>query len=53
MKRFIHVIREGLRVPRRRRPTKPSPTSVEQRLAAKRMRSEIKRLRKRVPSNDF
>jgi ribosome-associated protein len=44
--RLVDALREALRVPRRRRPTKPSKTAVERRLEQKRRRSEIKRLRR-------
>ena len=46
--RLVEALREALRVPRRRKPTKPSKGSVERRLEAKRRRSELKRRRRRV-----
>jgi ribosome-associated protein len=46
--RLVDSLREALRVPRRRKPTKPSKGSVERRLDAKRRRSEVKRRRRRV-----
>jgi ribosome-associated protein len=48
--RLVEQLREALRVPRRRRPTKPSAASRERRLEGKRRRSETKRLR-RPPSD--
>ena len=44
--RLVESLREALRVPRRRRPTKPTKASRERRLEQKRRRSEIKRLRR-------
>jgi ribosome-associated protein len=44
--RLVEALREALRVPRKRRPTKPSKASVERRLEAKRRRSNVKRLRR-------
>jgi ribosome-associated protein len=46
--RLVETLREALRVPRRRRPTKPSKAAVERRLEEKRRRAQIKRLRKNV-----
>jgi ribosome-associated protein len=46
--RLVETLREALRVPRRRRPTKPSKAAVERRLEQKRRRSETKRLRRNV-----
>jgi ribosome-associated protein len=46
--RLVESLREALRVPRRRKPTKPSKGSVERRLEAKRRRSELKRRRRRL-----
>jgi ribosome-associated protein len=45
--RLVENLREALRVPRRRRPTKPSKAAVERRLEQKRRRGEIKRRRRR------
>ena len=47
--RVVEQLREALRVPRRRRPTKPTAGSRERRLESKRRRSATKRLR-RPPS---
>jgi ribosome-associated protein len=47
--RVVEQLREALRVPRTRRPTKPTAQSRERRLQSKRRRSELKRLR-RPPS---
>jgi ribosome-associated protein len=44
--RLVESLREALRVPRRRRPTKPKKASRERRLEAKRRRSDTKRLRR-------
>jgi ribosome-associated protein len=46
--RLVESLREALRVPRKRKPTKPSKGSVERRLDAKRRRSDLKRRRRRV-----
>ena len=43
--RLVAQLSEALRVPRRRRPTKPSQKSVERRLEEKRRRSQLKRQR--------
>jgi ribosome-associated protein len=45
--RIVEQLREALRVPRRRVPTKPSAAARERRLEQKKRRSEIKRLRRR------
>ena len=45
LERLVAQLREALRVPRRRRPTKPSRESVERRLEEKRRRSQLKRSR--------
>jgi ribosome-associated protein len=44
--RLVEQLREALRVPRRRRPTKPTKASREKRLEQKRRRSERKRQRR-------
>ena len=49
IERLVETLRDALRVPRRRRPTKPTAASRARRLEAKRRRSETKRLR-RPPS---
>ncbi len=43
--RVVAQLREALRVPRKRRPTKPTKAAVERRLDEKRRRSRVKRLR--------
>jgi ribosome-associated protein len=43
--RLVEQLRAALRVPRKRRPTKPSKEAVERRLEEKRRRSRLKRLR--------
>ena len=45
LERLVAQLREALRVPRKRRPTKPSKAAVERRLEEKRRRSRVKRLR--------
>jgi ribosome-associated protein len=45
LERLVGQLREALRVPRRRRPTKPSKRSIERRLDEKRRRSQLKRRR--------
>lgn len=52
IERFIRLLQRGLRARRRRLPTKVPPQAIEQRLARKRRRSEIKKLRKRIPRDD-
>jgi ribosome-associated protein len=47
VERFIKVIANGLKVPRPRKPTRPTRASVARRLDAKRKRSERKRERGR------
>ena len=44
--RLVEALREALKVPRRRRPTKPGRAAVERRLEQKRRRSELKRRRR-------
>ena len=44
--RLVAELREALRVPRKRRPTKPSKAAVERRLEQKRRRSDLKRQRR-------
>ena len=50
LERLVSTLREALRVPRTRRPTRPSRRAVEERLTAKRHRSKTKRLRR--PAED-
>jgi ribosome-associated protein len=45
LERLVAQLREALRVPRKRRQTKPSKAAVERRLEEKRRRSRVKRLR--------
>ncbi|MGH3063386.1 MAG: alternative ribosome rescue aminoacyl-tRNA hydrolase ArfB [Gaiellaceae bacterium] len=47
VERLVESLREALRVPRRRRPTKPTPASRRRRLEQKRRRGETKQLRRR------
>jgi ribosome-associated protein len=44
--RFLQLIRSALVVPRKRYRTRPSPVSREKRIRSKKLRGEIKRLRK-------
>jgi ribosome-associated protein len=46
VERLVAALREALRVPRRRKPTKPSAASRERRLEQKKRRSQTKRLRR-------
>ena len=46
VERLVERLRDALRVERRRRPTKPSAEARERRLAEKRRRAELKRLRR-------
>ena len=46
--RLVEQLREALRVPRPRKPTKPSRAAVERRLDDKRRRGETKRLRREL-----
>ena len=50
-RRLAQVVRDGLRVPKKRRPTKPTKGSQKRRLKAKKQRSEKKKLRGRPPSD--
>jgi len=45
LERLVAQLREALRVPRKRTPTKPSKAAVERRLDAKRRRSRLKQSR--------
>src|SRR5438874_11374083 len=47
--RLVESLREALRVPRRRRATKPTKAAVERRLEQKRRRSNVKRPRRPPP----
>ncbi len=46
--RLVEALREALRVPRKRKPTKPSKAARERRLEAKKRRGQVKRLRRNV-----
>lgn len=46
LERLAETLREALRTQRARRPTAPTAASREERLAGKRRRSEVKRLRR-------
>ncbi len=47
IERVVESLRDALRVPRRRRPTKPTAAARQRRLEQKRRRSETKQLRRR------
>jgi ribosome-associated protein len=49
IERLTAALREALRVPRKRVPTRPSAASKERRLDAKRRRGQVKRLRQLPP----
>jgi len=51
--RFTALLRAALEPRRTRRPTRPTAASRERRLAAKRHRSRLKRLRRFRPDDDF
>src|SRR5262245_35006078 len=51
LERLAAAIRAGLRVPRRRRPTKPTAAARERRLEEKKRRGRTKRLR-RAPDDE-
>ena len=46
--RLVEALREALRVPRKRKPTKPSKAARERRLEAKKRRGQVKRLRRNL-----
>jgi len=46
--RLVEALREALRVPRKRKPTKPSKAARERCLEAKKRRGNVKRLRRNV-----
>jgi ribosome-associated protein len=46
--RLVAALGEALRVPRKRKPTKPSKAAKERRLEAKKRRGQVKRLRRNV-----
>jgi ribosome-associated protein len=47
LERLGEAIRAGVRVPRKRRPTKPTAASRERRLEGKKRRAKVKRMRQR------
>ena len=49
LERVAEALREGLRVERKRRPTAPTAAARERRLAEKKRRAEVKRLRSPPP----
>jgi ribosome-associated protein len=50
--RFIHLLQEAARKPKKRRPTKPRPGEREKRLASKKIRGVVKELRNRARSSE-
>ena len=52
VERFRTLMRKAMRVPKQRRPTRPSRVTQERRLASKRRRSEIKHQRSPVRAED-
>ena len=46
LERLVASLREALRVPRKRKPTKPTAASRERRLEQKRRRGQVKKLRR-------
>jgi ribosome-associated protein len=46
IERLVEQLRDALRVPRRRRPTRPTQAARERRLDEKRRRGDVKRLRR-------
>jgi ribosome-associated protein len=52
VERLQMLMRRAMKVPKRRRPTRPSRAARERRLASKRRRSEIKRQRGPVTTED-
>ena len=52
LERFVRLLQQGLRVPRRRLPTQPSARAMAQRLEGKRQRSAIKQGRRSVLSDE-
>jgi ribosome-associated protein len=53
IERLRVVLAQGLRVPRRRIPTRPTRSSIERRLTLKRLRADVKRQRRRPGSSDW
>jgi len=52
LERFVQLLQQGLRVPRRRLPTQPSARSRARRLEQKRQRSVIKAGRRRLAADE-
>jgi ribosome-associated protein len=46
VERLLEQLRDAAKVPRRRRPTRPSPAAREQRLEEKKHRARVKKLRR-------
>src|SRR5512136_2622347 len=50
--RFVELMRRAVRLPKKRRPTRPTAGSKERRLESKRRRSSVKRERRFKPSQE-
>ncbi len=48
VEKLMEIIENALKRPKKRRPTKPTRTSVEKRLKSKKMKSQLKQQRKRI-----
>lgn len=46
--KLINLLQNGLKIPKKRRPTKPSKSSQERRIKSKKNRSEIKSTRRKL-----
>jgi len=53
IQRFLALVKKGLVIPKKRKPTKPTKGSVKRRLEGKSKKADIKKNRKRVKKNDF
>lgn len=53
IERLRVMLAQGLRVPKRRIPTHPTRSSIERRLARKRLRADVKRQRRRPGPADW
>ncbi|NOR28105.1 MAG: aminoacyl-tRNA hydrolase [Lutibacter sp.] len=51
IKRFLEIITEGLKIPKKRRPTKPSKSSIKKRLEKKKKQAYKKVLRNKPDLN--
>jgi len=53
IQRFLALVKKGLVIPKKRKPTNPTKGSVKRRLEGKSKKADIKKNRKRVKKNDF